>query len=451
MPLWRTVRHRTPSAGANQPRDRPMIRAAIPALLLLLLSSLSARAQLARSGDLTAHLDSLIGALPSELDGNQYSAPFGDDTLRWRAAVGALHAGDAARADSFAAHFGYRAVVWTDGGVGHLLLERDDGASGPHWGILVHAAAAARPKLVVQAPHPVKDANTGRQAVRIHTTALPGWTMIAGTSRCNASAYSSCDGTTSICSGASEPYRISDQAHVVDGSFQLALDTLFAAEPELIVLQPHGFARGDADPHIILSNGTTHAPSGTDWTLALRSALTTLADTLTFKVGHLDDWDRLLGTTNTQGRLINGSAAPCREYATAATGRFVHMEQSYPGLRDGEEGWDLVARGVAAAFPAESQSAPETEGPLPGSFALRTSPNPFNGVLDVRLELARDERVEVTVWNVAGRRAALLAQGRMARGVHRMQWRPGGLPSGTYLVRVQAAGETLVRKVTYLK
>ncbi|MCP4808669.1 MAG: hypothetical protein GY884_25290 [Proteobacteria bacterium] len=37
---------------------------------------------------------------------------------------------------------------------------------------------------------------------------------------------------------------------------------------------------------------------------------------------------RKCGTTNVQGRQLNGSKEPCEEAAETASGRFLHLEQS---------------------------------------------------------------------------------------------------------------------------
>ena len=56
--------------------------------------------------------------------------------------------------------------------------------------------------------------------------------------------------------------------------------------------------------------------------------------------------ERLCGTTNVQGRHLNGSAEPCVDAADAASGRFVHLEQSQ-SLRQQPV---VVAEAIAAAI-----------------------------------------------------------------------------------------------------
>lgn len=59
----------------------------------------------------------------------------------------------------------------------------------------------------------------------------------------------------------------------------------------------------------------------------------------------------------------------------------------------------------------------------------------------------------VEVYDVLGRLATTLADGAVAPGHHDLTWRPSGVPSGVYLVRMRATtdgGETFTqtRRVT---
>ncbi len=87
---------------------------------------------------------------------------------------------------------------------------------------------------------------------------------------------------------------------------------------------------------------------------------------------------------------------------------------------------------------------------------LALSPNPFNPETVIRYTLAKAGPARVAVYDVRGRRVALLADGLHAAGAHEAVWRgadDGGraLPSGTYFVRVEADGRVLTRKALLLK
>src|SRR5262249_51391394 len=67
------------------------------------------------------------------------------------------------------------------------------------------------------------------------------------------------------------------------------------------------------------------------------------------------------------------------------------------------------------------------------------APNPAAGTARIDFSLAREEQVRISVVDVTGREAALLADGPMAPGSYSMLWdsRTGSTPlrAGTYFVR----------------
>jgi hypothetical protein len=222
--------------------------------------------------------------------------------------------------------------------------------------------------------------------------------------------------------------------------------------PELLVIEPHGFSQQEDDPDLIISNGTRFSPSGTDYAVAISDAIQAIDPSLTTKVGHVDlDWTRLLGTTNTQGRLINGSADPCEDPAVTATGQFVHVEQARIGLRDTPENWMKLAQAVADAVPADSgipQDVPRT----PAARILGNYPNPFRQQTRIDLEVGRPGPIQLEIFDVAGRRAATLAGGVYETGGVSFVWDTGQLPPGVYFIRLRHRGTRLdMQKCTLLR
>jgi choice-of-anchor B domain-containing protein len=85
-------------------------------------------------------------------------------------------------------------------------------------------------------------------------------------------------------------------------------------------------------------------------------------------------------------------------------------------------------------------------------------PNPVRGGQAVHLSLALPHpgRVEATVFDVAGRRVAVLTRGRMPAGPHRIGWDarlPGGpaAPAGVYFIRLESDAGSFARKVVVLR
>ncbi|MFO8029612.1 MAG: T9SS type A sorting domain-containing protein [Cyclonatronaceae bacterium] len=89
---------------------------------------------------------------------------------------------------------------------------------------------------------------------------------------------------------------------------------------------------------------------------------------------------------------------------------------------------------------------------LPVSFALQQNyPNPFNPSTTIRFELPMDVKVRLEVFDMLGRRVAVLADGEYGSGHHSVQFNTGNLASGLYLYRLQAPNFTQTRKMMVIK
>ncbi|WP_397547222.1 T9SS type A sorting domain-containing protein [Rhodothermus marinus] len=87
----------------------------------------------------------------------------------------------------------------------------------------------------------------------------------------------------------------------------------------------------------------------------------------------------------------------------------------------------------------------------PARFALEgPMPNPTEGLTTLRLALPEASQVSVVVYDVLGRAVARLAGGEFSAGVHEVRWLAGsGLPSGTYMVRVEVLEAGGTRRVAH--
>jgi hypothetical protein len=98
-------------------------------------------------------------------------------------------------------------------------------------------------------------------------------------------------------------------------------------------------------------------------------------------------------------------------------------------------------------------------GSLPRDLLLSPAyPNPVREGQNVHLALALPAagRVEAVVFDVAGRRVAELARGRLPAGPHRIGWdgrRTDGpeVPAGVYFIRLDTDAGTFSRKVVLLR
>jgi hypothetical protein len=87
---------------------------------------------------------------------------------------------------------------------------------------------------------------------------------------------------------------------------------------------------------------------------------------------------------------------------------------------------------------------------------LQVHPNPFNPSVTITVQLPRRGRVDVSVYDVAGRRVVALADAVRRAGTHSLTWdgrdaRGRAVPSGVYLVRMQTDRSVVVRKAVLVK
>ncbi len=83
----------------------------------------------------------------------------------------------------------------------------------------------------------------------------------------------------------------------------------------------------------------------------------------------------------------------------------------------------------------------EPDAPAPDKAALSAGitaqyPDPFNPVTNLAFTLPREERVNLSVFDVSGRRVAVLEDGVMGPGQHVSVWNAGGQSSGLYFARL---------------
>ncbi len=82
-------------------------------------------------------------------------------------------------------------------------------------------------------------------------------------------------------------------------------------------------------------------------------------------------------------------------------------------------------------------------------------PNPFNPLVQSRVELQASAHVRAAVYDVSGRRVALLLDQTLDRGLHTLAWngkaQDRAAPAGLYFLRIETPGAVLSRKVLLLK
>ena len=303
------------------------------------------------SGGIETYMGNIIDNVPGD-SGDDYKIPNTNQLDTWDLILNAILSENISEAVLKSSEVNYQITEFTDTSISpnqvfYILEEKSSHSN--YWGTYVFSKTPTRDNLILMAPHIKNDTNTGKEAVYCFKNNVAKAIFISGTHRCNNSESSSCSGTTSTC-GSSESYRLSDMSHNTNSVFQKTTENVLTTIPTSVFIQLHGFGKLASDPYVIMSNGTRETPT-TDYATQIKDALLVEDNSLTFKLAHIDTgWTRLIGFTNTQGRLINNSTDHCSTSATATTGRFIHIEQEKSKLRDDATGWAKMSNALGSVF-----------------------------------------------------------------------------------------------------
>lgn len=92
-----------------------------------------------------------------------------------------------------------------------------------------------------------------------------------------------------------------------------------------------------------------------------------------------------------------------------------------------------------------------TDSAIPETYSLSSYPNPFNPSATIVFELPKSSDVELKIFDMLGREAAVLLQGKMSAGRHSVGMSASGLASGTYICRLIAGNIIKSHKVLLVK
>ena len=112
---------------------------------------------------------------------------------------------------------------------------------------------------------------------------------------------------------------------------------------------------------------------------------------------------------------------------------------------------------LATYAPSIATDINDDDQALPFDFALAQNyPNPFNPTTTIEFDLPRAMTVDLSIYNVTGRRVATLVSGMLPVGTHQVEWdghsQSGrSAASGVYYYRLSADSYTATRKMILLK
>jgi hypothetical protein len=89
--------------------------------------------------------------------------------------------------------------------------------------------------------------------------------------------------------------------------------------------------------------------------------------------------------------------------------------------------------------------------PIPESISLSASPNPFNPTTTLEFALREAGQVKVEIFAATGQKVSTLVNGWRDAGQHQATWEASDVPSGVYLVRLEAGSMKATTKLLLVK
>ena len=166
---------------------------------------------------------------------------------------------------------------------------------------------------------------------------------------------------------------------------------------------------------------------------------------LTWDISNLPEGISLELTNNITGQNINLNEDLSAVISLPSKGDFAisgDFMGTYPAV--GQSQFTLSVYGSTFASVGDDI--------LPARLALHDAyPNPFNPSTIISFDLINADRVSLEIFDIAGRQVASLLNGYMIPGSHQVNWNPGNLSSGLYLVNLVVGTETFNQKITFIK
>ncbi len=110
--------------------------------------------------------------------------------------------------------------------------------------------------------------------------------------------------------------------------------------------------------------------------------------------------------------------------------------------------WAFTWIGDQSTVMANDEESPV----VPNVFALyQNYPNPFNPVTSIKFSLPENQKVSLSVYNVAGRLVEMLVDENRIAGFHTVKWNAGRNASGIYFYRLDAGHKSTTQKMILVK
>jgi hypothetical protein len=115
-------------------------------------------------------------------------------------------------------------------------------------------------------------------------------------------------------------------------------------------------------------------------------------------------------------------------------------------------GQPCIGVSSSASYTLISDVEKEKENKLPTDYKLfQNYPNPFNLSTTISFKIPKYSFVSLKIFIITGEEVAVLVNGNMLAGNHKIQWNANNLSSGIYFYRLQTAEFVETKKLLLIK
>ena len=129
--------------------------------------------------------------------------------------------------------------------------------------------------------------------------------------------------------------------------------------------------------------------------------------------------------------------------------RFTHPDYDSLVVNDVVVAYDVMTTVNASLDPG---TGIDDDYNRPLDYSLRQNyPNPFNAETSIEYSIPKDAYVSLEIYDLLGRRVAVLVNQQQPAGIHKVTWNAGSMTSGMYFYRIQAGDFNSQKSMMLLK
>ncbi|MCF7740191.1 MAG: family 16 glycosylhydrolase [Candidatus Marinimicrobia bacterium] len=134
------------------------------------------------------------------------------------------------------------------------------------------------------------------------------------------------------------------------------------------------------------------------------------------------------------------------ETDSSTAGKYIRMFAKSGGAEGGYAISEIEVYGNLTTAIEKSQQVR-----APDNYKISNAPNPFNPVTNISFTLPEKQTIDISVYDLAGKRIKTLFSGTQKAGQYTIKWRANDLPSGLYICKLTAPGVSKSLKMVLQK